>query len=385
MFPRHTWVCSLCGQGLTRKSSANRHNNNLHSGQAAIVRPYEYIIGRLNGNFHSPKDPLTYRHHENLNGNNNDFTSKVIRYTNNFFSSSDPLDLQRNIIEFFRIVSPYLSPGPYGVLPMNVGFLDGRTTLGFKGYVCDKCFYFWCNQIFDDEKRIFLKSYHTCDPQKLHEADRYTDISGTMHKKRQELISFITVVFNNMITQQELVDLTAVEIPSSEFDNRSDSYEEYVDLDTLPSGTPDWAYGAIKDGKTVINRTELAQFLDIFEATLGFLRLTIDGVEHYFFVYIAKGLEPRNIKYLKKFLDADTLITTGISIAVNNSVINKGWKDMFIDSLLTNIPPLRPDKFNCLSKNPTKFKALNLSENELDDIRERQEYAYKKNLTQTSG
>jgi hypothetical protein len=48
-----------------------------------------------------------------------------------------------------------------------------------------------------------------------------------------------------------------------------------IDLDTLPSGTPDWAHGAIKEGKTVINMTDLAEFLNIFEATLGFFRLTI--------------------------------------------------------------------------------------------------------------
>ena len=34
-----------------RKSTANRHNNNLHSGVALLVGPYEYIIGRLNGKF----------------------------------------------------------------------------------------------------------------------------------------------------------------------------------------------------------------------------------------------------------------------------------------------------------------------------------------------
>ena len=59
-----------------------------------------------------------------------------------------------------------------------------------------------------------------------------------------------------------------------------------------------------------------------------------------------------------------------MSIAMNNSVINREWKDMFIDGPLTCIPPLRPDKFNFLSKNLTTFK---VSENELDDIRERQE------------
>jgi hypothetical protein len=60
IFDKHTWVCSLCGQGLTRKSTANRHNNNLHLGGAMIVRPYEYIVGRLNGKF-LQGDPSLYR------------------------------------------------------------------------------------------------------------------------------------------------------------------------------------------------------------------------------------------------------------------------------------------------------------------------------------
>jgi hypothetical protein len=103
---------------------------------------------------------------------------------------------------------------------------------------------------------------------------------------------------------------------------------------------------------------------------MGFLRLTIDGVKHYFFVYVAKGSEPRDIRYLKKLLDADTPITTG----VNNGVIDREWKDMFMDGPLASIPPLRPDKFNFLPN------TLEVSENELDDIRERQENAYKKKL-----
>jgi hypothetical protein len=59
-FGKHNWVCSLCGQGLTRKSTAKRHNYNLHFGGAMIVRPYDYIIGRLNGTF-LQSDPLFYR------------------------------------------------------------------------------------------------------------------------------------------------------------------------------------------------------------------------------------------------------------------------------------------------------------------------------------
>ena len=57
---KHTCVCATCGQGFTRKSSGVRHIYKLHSGQAMIVKPYDYIVGRLNGEF-SPGNPAAYR------------------------------------------------------------------------------------------------------------------------------------------------------------------------------------------------------------------------------------------------------------------------------------------------------------------------------------
>ncbi len=65
IFGTHSWVCSICGQGLTRKSTATRHNNNLHSGGAIIVRPFDYIIGRLKGDFF-PDDPSLYRYRKKI-------------------------------------------------------------------------------------------------------------------------------------------------------------------------------------------------------------------------------------------------------------------------------------------------------------------------------
>jgi hypothetical protein len=371
------YSCPYCDQKSTRRGNLKTHIKRRHGGAGRPIPKIPNVPSQSPAN--------------NWLG---DFTP---RYSNNLFSSSrdDQLDLQRNIIEFSRIVSPYLAPSLYGApmnvglrssvphflapggygAPMNVGFSDGRNILGYKGHVCKKCLSWWIEEIRDDEKRILSKSNHTCDPQKLHEAQSVTDTTETIYKRRQELISYLPIFcVINIYNQQELLNLAAVEIPPSVFDNRSDSYEEYVDLDTLPSGTPDWAYGAVKEGKTIINRTDLAEFLNIFEATLGFFRLTMYGVKHYFFVYIAKGLEPSDIKYLKKFLDADMLITTSMSIAMNNSVINREWKDMFIDGPLTCIPPLKPGKFNFL------LNMFEVSENELDDIRERQEYAYKNRL-----
>jgi hypothetical protein len=71
---KHTCVCATCGQGFTRKSSAARHNYNLHSGQAIIVKPYDYIVGRLKGQF-SPDDPAAYR--RDRRGLTNPFVNNV--------------------------------------------------------------------------------------------------------------------------------------------------------------------------------------------------------------------------------------------------------------------------------------------------------------------
>jgi hypothetical protein len=46
------WVCATCGQDFTRSYSANRHNNHFHYGKGIIVRFLEYVIGRINGQFH---------------------------------------------------------------------------------------------------------------------------------------------------------------------------------------------------------------------------------------------------------------------------------------------------------------------------------------------
>jgi hypothetical protein len=65
MISRHRWVCVICGEGFTRRSSANRHNQNLHFGNSTIVRPFEYVIGRLNGKFPESKDALLFRRNSN--------------------------------------------------------------------------------------------------------------------------------------------------------------------------------------------------------------------------------------------------------------------------------------------------------------------------------
>jgi hypothetical protein len=171
------------------------------------------------------------------------------------------------------------------------------TTLGFKGYGCDKCLTFGFEQIFDHPKRTSLKINHTCNTQRLSESQFVRDKETTVKQRRQELILHLTMIVDH-IFQQEPIELVAVEIPYYVFEKPIS--EEYVDLDSLSSGTAiDWAYDVATKYKTKIDKIVLSQFLAIFNATLGFFRLKIDGTKQYFFTYIAKGLQPWDIEYLK--------------------------------------------------------------------------------------
>ena len=71
----NSYVCTICSQDFTRKESGRRHNTNLHSGTATIVRSTDYIIGRVSGRY-LPSDPLLYRNkkkrYTNISSNNYD-------------------------------------------------------------------------------------------------------------------------------------------------------------------------------------------------------------------------------------------------------------------------------------------------------------------------
>lgn len=59
-------VCVTCSQDFTRKSSADRHNNYIHSGMGIIVRFLDYIVGRLEGKYVA-SDPLLFRKNNGYN------------------------------------------------------------------------------------------------------------------------------------------------------------------------------------------------------------------------------------------------------------------------------------------------------------------------------
>lgn len=61
---RANYACTLCSETFTRKPSGDRHNLNLHSGMAPIVRFIDYIVGRIEGRY-QPSNPLLFRRKNN--------------------------------------------------------------------------------------------------------------------------------------------------------------------------------------------------------------------------------------------------------------------------------------------------------------------------------
>ncbi len=51
------WACCTCGEDFTRKFSAYRHRENVHSGNSAIVRFVEYLAGLASGLYPPPVIP----------------------------------------------------------------------------------------------------------------------------------------------------------------------------------------------------------------------------------------------------------------------------------------------------------------------------------------
>jgi transposase-like protein len=59
---RTNYVCTVCSQTFTRKTSAERHRVNNHPGTfAPFVKFIDYIIGKIEGRYQA-NDPVLYRH-----------------------------------------------------------------------------------------------------------------------------------------------------------------------------------------------------------------------------------------------------------------------------------------------------------------------------------
>ena len=111
MINKQRWVCTICGDDFTRRSSATRHSRNLHAGNGMIVRPFEYIIGRQNGKFPEPADPLTFRKYKNKINYQNSQTGYPF-YSHDNYNGTCNAPQYYNNVNTFRIQTQHPVPGP---------------------------------------------------------------------------------------------------------------------------------------------------------------------------------------------------------------------------------------------------------------------------------
>jgi hypothetical protein len=57
LMSKPTWACSVCGEDFTRRSSAERHRDNVHQGNSLVIRFVDYLAGRASGIYPTPIDP----------------------------------------------------------------------------------------------------------------------------------------------------------------------------------------------------------------------------------------------------------------------------------------------------------------------------------------
>jgi hypothetical protein len=92
LFEKCNWVCTICGQDFTRRTSGNRHNSNLRNGMAKLVRPFDYITGRLNGQIASPvRYPWAYRRYKRNYKNHNRLDNHGLQINRSFIEENNDM------------------------------------------------------------------------------------------------------------------------------------------------------------------------------------------------------------------------------------------------------------------------------------------------------
>lgn len=173
---KNIYSCPHCDQCSTRRWNLEIHIKRRHQGVGLAVRHMMHGPRELSGKQSGKNWRADFSYSES---------------SNNIFSPS--LETQRFILESARnmkeltdLCSHFYGQQAPGLINatqnMNLGFSNRDTTLGFKGYVCEKCLTLEIAHIFNDAKSITQRPSHLCKPQRLSEAQSMADIQERLTK-----------------------------------------------------------------------------------------------------------------------------------------------------------------------------------------------------------
>jgi hypothetical protein len=193
------------------------------------------------------------------------------------------------------------SNNSFGYRPESNSEIPGfGTTLGYKGFFCEKCGYFQFLAVPSNIKEMYFDVSHSCDSISI--KPQRTSLNNGLNgdyliKRRQELTLYLSYIVNSTTCYYPRFNLVAVEITDVALENGPLKHVEYVRLDPIHNNQM-WLYNATQSGNIFINSAQLAELLHNFLATFGILGLEINGIYRYFFMYISNGLKPSEIAIL---------------------------------------------------------------------------------------
>jgi hypothetical protein len=130
------YVCVICGQDFTRKYSLYRQTKNIHFGTAQIVRFFEYLIQRSEGQY-LPSDPFSYRLKRKQNAfTNNNTYHKELPWQGNAFNnklfenSQNAAKLYAGLFDFSPLQSTQSTHDKKAVEPSPDTYKHARAKLG---------------------------------------------------------------------------------------------------------------------------------------------------------------------------------------------------------------------------------------------------------------
>jgi hypothetical protein len=105
------WVCIICGEDFTRKSSGKRHrdNRNIHNERPVIVRYIEYIMGQAKGDYPPPITPPRLQGRKTTNKQLEPHPFAIAHDDNNTFNPTSIPDSRLDPVSRSNVPQPMMN------------------------------------------------------------------------------------------------------------------------------------------------------------------------------------------------------------------------------------------------------------------------------------
>jgi hypothetical protein len=241
------WACSVCGEDFTRRSSAERHSNNVHQGRSILVRFVEYLSGRASGLYPRPIDPpriarrgrpqfgkTSKRNDQTFTTSDrtvtdstikdfwwdfgkdtkNDRSHKIPSYSQLSSNQSNndrhnPIDEAisnaTKLVQLETLVNKLsIQSAPFD-LPVIPARMNIPKPVGFRAEFCDTCLLSTIDPIFSFNRLdSAVKTVHSCNSQALNMIQNRTDIADFSTRSRELITIYLADIVSSRVGSEPI-------------------------------------------------------------------------------------------------------------------------------------------------------------------------------------